>query len=130
MNDFSGEINGFGPIKSVEEWKEQTNKILEKREEPYKVVNSNSFLFFKIFSVILMIGLFVLGGYFLYYINQGKLQSNVNVDQPITINPTVNSTTEIDNEYKHYNTNNNTFSFSFNLDAEMIRRYCNVTNSN
>ena len=124
--DFSGDIKGIGP---VDNWVKESNNKLKEEKIPYKVVKSANFLFFKIFSVFLMIGLFVLGGYFLYYINQGKLQSNVDIDQPITINPTVNSTANIDNNYEHYNTNNNSFSFSFDIDEEMIKRYCNWSNS-
>lgn len=124
MNQLEGDINGFGyRPKDIDSWKEETNKALKTRAEPYRVVSSNGYMFFQFFTILFFMSLVVIGIFFLYLVNEGKLQ-DVN-EQPINVDNQYNSTTN--NQYANDFKTDNTFynNFTLRLDTEVINRLCN-----
>ena len=84
--------------KSLDEWAEKTREILRKGNSDYEVIKKSdlktirpkSFMFWKILSVGLLLSILVLSGIFLYFIQEGKLESSVNntISCPEVIIPT------------------------------------------
>lgn len=63
---------------SLDSWAEQSEKLLRKQNSPYRIIKGNSFLFFKIISILALLIIIVASGTFLYLMQDGKFQALVN----------------------------------------------------
>lgn len=63
---------------NLDTWAEKSEELLRKHNSPYRIVKGNSFLFFKVVSVLLLIAIIVVSGTFLYFMQDGKFQTLVN----------------------------------------------------
>jgi len=128
-DDFEAQIGGFGykSLPTVEEITKKRKEEWDKATEGtgYRIYKKKSFLFWKILSILSIIGFFAMGGMFLYYLSEGKLKPEIN--QPINIDPENNINNEYNFNPSTQNEFKNNFSFSFNLDSELIKKYCNST---
>ena len=131
QNEFIGDIKGIGFSPEQEQkikekiWVQKENEKLKQSDLDYKLVSTNDYYFFKVISVIFVLGILFIGGYFLYLMKEDKFKSDLT--QPINIDPSFNHS--ISNKYNIENpvSNqfNNTFQFNLNISEELIKRYCN-----
>lgn len=112
-------LNNTSEKTSLVEWNNYFDKY------GYKLINKRNDLFWKVFGItgMLLIILITLIFSWLIYIDKldGLVQSVANINNEYAFAPLTN------NQYNHTIENNleNSFNFQFNLDDELIRRYCN-----
>ncbi len=132
--DFSGRIRNFGyePIQQDEELYPpltEYTQVYSPLQRDNIESQSQEISFVKVFLFLIFITFVIFGSFVLYLLYDGKLQSNFEVDQPITINPDFNHTTTNNFENSYNPTNNFNNSFTFNLDEEFLNKICNITDS-
>lgn len=124
MKELEGKINGIGynPNKT-EEWAGRSNEVLKQKNEPYRVVSTGGYLFLQIFTILFFIGIITTAIFFIYLVNEGKLQTIVSNNvtcSEIPECPDCNCPANNCNPTVYANS-------TLNLDSDLIDLICNQT---